>query len=59
MDRNGVISYKQVVRIVFIAAAVFLVGNSVLRTPRHAAVGVALLAIGLPVYAFFRRRRRG
>jgi APA family basic amino acid/polyamine antiporter len=47
-----------VVPLLFIAAAVFLIGNSVWRTPVQAVIGALLLAAGLPVYVYFRRRLR-
>jgi basic amino acid/polyamine antiporter, APA family len=45
-----------VVPSLFIAAAVFLIGNSLWQMPTQAVIGALLLAAGLPAYAYFRRR---
>ncbi len=41
----------------FVAAAVFVVGSSVLAHPANAARGTAVIGLGLPVYWLWRRRR--
>lgn len=41
--------------LVFIAAAIYVVIGSVTSNPGNAARGAALLALGLPVYAYWRR----
>jgi APA family basic amino acid/polyamine antiporter len=46
-----------VVPALFVAAAAVAVASAVRSSPARAAFGVALLATGLPVYWFFRRRR--
>ncbi|MEQ1690751.1 MAG: amino acid permease [Gemmatimonas sp.] len=60
-DRNGV---RPTVRtplhpystLVFIAAAVYVVIGSITSNPGNAARGAGLLALGLPVYAYWRRQ---
>ena len=42
--------------VVFILFSGYLIGNTILETPKDAAVGAALLLGGLPVYAWCRRR---
>ena len=39
----------------FVAAAGFVVGSSVLAAPRNALVGSGLLALGVPVFWYWRR----
>jgi APA family basic amino acid/polyamine antiporter len=46
-----------IVPALFVAAAAVAVASAVRSSPARAAFGVALLATGLPVYWFFRRRR--
>ncbi|HEV8369883.1 MAG TPA: amino acid permease [Pyrinomonadaceae bacterium] len=46
-----------VVPILFILVAVWLVINSIVTSPIESLIGVLLIALGLPVYLFFRRRR--
>lgn len=46
-----------VTTLLFIAAAVYVVIGSVLSNPGNAARGAALLALGVPVYHFWNRRR--
>lgn len=41
----------------FVAAALCAVASAVLSNPRRAIVGTALLALGVPVYLFYSRRR--
>lgn len=43
----------------FIAAALYVVGSSVLASLRNAAVGVVLLLLGVPVYRYWSARSRG
>ena len=43
----------------FIAAALYVVGSSVLASLRNAAAGVALLLLGVPVYWYWSTRSRG
>lgn len=45
--------------LVFIAAAIYVVIGSVTSNPGNAARGAGLLALGLPVYAYWRRASRG
>jgi APA family basic amino acid/polyamine antiporter len=42
----------------FVLAAVYVVAGSVMSNPANAARGAALLAAGVPVYLFWRRRSR-
>ncbi len=44
--------------ILFIAAAVYVVIGSIMSNPGNAARGAALIALGLPVFAFWNRQRR-
>jgi APA family basic amino acid/polyamine antiporter len=41
----------------FIAAALYVVAGSILSNPGNAARGAALLALGLPVFAYWRRQQ--
>jgi len=41
----------------FVLVAVWLVINSVVTTPVESFIGLLLIALGLPVYLFFRRKR--
>ena len=43
--------------VVFIAFAVWLVGNTIVETPRDSAVGAALILVGLPGYFYWRKNR--
>jgi basic amino acid/polyamine antiporter, APA family len=43
--------------VVFIAFALWLVGNTIVETPRESAVGAALILVGLPGYYYWRKRR--
>ena len=43
--------------VVFIAFAVWLVGNTILETPRESAIGAGLILAGLPGYWYWKRRR--
>lgn len=45
------------VPILFILAAIWLVINSIVTSPVESLIGLVLIALGLPVYFFFRRRR--
>ncbi len=40
----------------FVAAAAYVVVSSVLASPRNALIGAGLLALGIPVYGYWRRR---
>jgi APA family basic amino acid/polyamine antiporter len=44
--------------LVFIAFAVYLVGATIVQSPRDAAVGIGLIVTGLAPYAHWRRRVR-
>jgi hypothetical protein len=41
-----------------VAAAIFVVVSSVVAAPRNALVGTALLALGVPVFWYWSRRRQ-
>jgi APA family basic amino acid/polyamine antiporter len=41
---------------VFIAFAVWLVGNTILETPRESAIGAGLILLGLPGYWYWRKK---
>ena len=41
----------------FVAAALYVVASAILSNPGRALIGTALLALGIPVYLFYRRRR--
>ena len=43
--------------IVFILFAIWLVGNTILETPRESVVGAALILVGLPGYFYWSRKR--
>lgn len=43
--------------VVFIAFALWLVGNTIVETPRESAVGAALILVGLPGYFYWRKNR--
>ncbi len=45
--------------LVFVAAAAYVVIGSIMSNPGNAARGAALIALGLPVFAYWNRRRRG
>jgi APA family basic amino acid/polyamine antiporter len=45
--------------LVFIAAALYVVAGSIVSNPGNAARGAGLIALGLPVYAFWRTRSAG
>ncbi|HEX9107497.1 MAG TPA: hypothetical protein VF832_09720, partial [Longimicrobiales bacterium] len=42
----------------FVAAALYVVVSSIWSNPRNAAIGAALIAAGVPVFALWRRRGR-
>lgn len=44
--------------VVFILFAMYLVGNTIVESPRDAAVGTGLLLLGLPFYWYFLRQYR-
>jgi APA family basic amino acid/polyamine antiporter len=43
----------------FVAAAALVVASSVLANPGNVAIGTGLLAMGVPVYGYWRRRNAG
>lgn len=43
--------------LVFIAFALWLVGNTIVETPRESAVGAGLILVGLPGYWYWKRAR--
>ena len=45
------------VPLVFLAVAAFLLVNTLYTQPQNALTGLALIALGLPVYAYYNRRR--
>jgi APA family basic amino acid/polyamine antiporter len=47
-----------IVPILFLLVTGFLLVNTLLTTPKQAAIGLVLIALGLPVYYFFFRHRR-
>src|SRR5262249_23537908 len=46
-----------VIPVLFVLVAAWLVINTILTSPVESAVGLALIALGLPVYFYFNRRR--
>jgi APA family basic amino acid/polyamine antiporter len=42
----------------FVAAALLVVGSAIQSNPKRSAVGAALLAAGIPVYAYYAKRNR-
>jgi len=46
-----------VVPMLFIMVAIWLVINSIVTSPVESVIGLVLIALGLPVYFFFKRRR--
>jgi APA family basic amino acid/polyamine antiporter len=47
-----------VVPVLFLIATAWLLGNTLWATPRQALTGLALIALGLPVYAYWSRYNR-
>jgi len=45
--------------ILFILFSVWLVGNSIRETPAHALNGLGVIALGVPVFGYWNRVRRG
>ncbi len=45
--------------IVFIAFALWLVGNTIAQNPKDAAIGAGLVVLGLPLFYYFRRQNVG
>jgi len=43
----------------FVAAAALLVGNVIVSTPRNAAIGLGIVAIGIPAYFFWKGSEHG
>jgi len=48
-----------VVPVLFILVALWLVINSIVTSPVESLIGIFLIALGLPVYFYFRRKRLG
>jgi len=46
------------VPLLFIFSSLALVGNTLIEKPRESGVGLILLALGLPAYAYWRRAAR-
>ncbi|HEY2797652.1 MAG TPA: amino acid permease [Thermoanaerobaculia bacterium] len=46
-----------VVPALFVAAALLVVGSAIQSNPKRSAVGAALLAAGIPVYAYYAKRK--
>ncbi|HEY7863287.1 MAG TPA: amino acid permease, partial [Thermoanaerobaculia bacterium] len=46
------------VPLVFVGTSVFFVVNTLLEAPRESLVGLLLIALGVPAYAYWRRRAR-
>jgi APA family basic amino acid/polyamine antiporter len=46
-----------VTTLLFLAAAWYIVGDTVLKSPHDTGIGIAILLSGLPVYALFTRKR--
>lgn len=42
----------------FIIFCIFLVGNTIIARPREAAIGLSLIALGVPFYFWFLKRRK-
>jgi hypothetical protein len=47
-----------VTTILFIVACWLVVGNTLYKYPGNSLVGVGILLLGLPVYAFWARKRK-
>jgi hypothetical protein len=43
---------------IFILASLMLVGNTLVERPVESLLGLGIVALGLPAYAFWRRRAR-
>jgi APA family basic amino acid/polyamine antiporter len=48
-----------VVPLVFVLVAIWLVVNTLVNRPVESVTGLVLIALGLPVYWYFRMARRG
>ncbi|HEY6928136.1 MAG TPA: APC family permease, partial [Thermoanaerobaculia bacterium] len=46
------------VPLLFAAGAVFLVVNTLVTTPRESSIGLAFIALGIPLFAVWRRTRK-
>jgi APA family basic amino acid/polyamine antiporter len=46
-----------VVPIVFLVATAFLIGMTIWNTPKQSAIGLGLIALGFPVYLYFRKQK--
>ena len=55
MERPYKVWGYPVTPIVFIAFALYLVGDTILHTPRESAVGAGIVLLGLPAYLYWRR----
>jgi APA family basic amino acid/polyamine antiporter len=44
------------VPIVFVILSVLLLGNTLYTSPRESGIGLGLILLGVPVYAWFKRR---
>ena len=42
----------------FVIVAAYVVGSAILSNPRNAGLGVVLIGLGIPAYAFWNSRRR-
>ena len=47
-----------VVPALFIIFCIFLVGNTIIARPREAAIGLSLIALGIPFYFWFLKKRK-
>ena len=43
--------------ILFIASSVWLVANTILEKPKESLIGVAIVALGIPAYVFWKRKK--
>jgi len=48
-----------VVPVLFVLAALWLVINTLLTNPVESALGLGLIALGLPFYCYFRSKKKG
>jgi APA family basic amino acid/polyamine antiporter len=45
--------------IIFIGIIIWFVVNIIINKPLHAGISMGFMALGLPVYFFFRKKNRG